>query len=196
MGVMELLNTFKGKHQRFPFGIWVCLSVIGMIGVFFYFTPWGMRYLLTGHFFPINRIDNLVNSQTVSGWQEDGLKLSDGRVIMPLGMKKLPKSSESLSIVLKNGVEVASDGKVYGLIKIHHWCGNDPVENDLRKIDIGQLLAFYHEGTSTIKPYQYADDGFVKSGGGSKYGWSISSLVEMRMMFDPKFADLFTPEKS
>jgi hypothetical protein len=168
---------------------------MGFFAAFYYATPWGMRYSLTGHFFPINRIDKLVDSHFVSGWSENGLRMSDGRLVMPLGMKALPKTSESLSIVLNNGVEVASDGKVYGLVKIHHWCGNDPVEYDLRKIDIGQLLAFYHEGTSTIKPYQYPDEGFVKSGGGSKYGWSISSLVDMRMMFDPKFADLFSPEK-
>ena len=32
-----------------------------------------------------------------------------------------------------SGVELAPDGRVYGLVRIHHWCGNDPVQTHIAR---------------------------------------------------------------
>ena len=32
-----------------------------------------------------------------------------------------------LALGTKHGVEVGADGRVFGLVRVWHWCGNDPV---------------------------------------------------------------------
>ena len=147
--------------------------------------------LLWGRPFPISHVDQLQSPAKVESWNPRGLQLADGRQVMPFGMVELPNQSKTIEIATKEGVEVAADGRVYGLVKIWHWCGNDAVRYDMSRIDIAQLLAFHREGKSSLKPYKYADASFVRTGGGSNRGWSISSRVSMRMAFDPKLKEIF-----
>lgn len=152
---------------------------------------YGSNFLLTGSPIPLWRIDHLADAHDIKGWDRNGLRLDDGRVVMPVGMKELPEKSETIKIATERGVEVSPDGHTYVLVQLWHWCGNDAVRYDLRKLDLAQLLAYHQEGVSTIKPHRYANRSFTKDGGGSSQGWSLSSYAGMKMMFDPKFADVF-----
>lgn len=147
--------------------------------------------LLFGRVFPVSHVDKLDHPVSVTGWDGDGLVLSDGRHVLPKGMEKLPKDSATLQIATSRGVEVAMDGRIFGLLELWHWCGNDPVKYDLQKIDLAQLLAYHQEGQSYLKPFSHADHSFVESGGGDEHGWSVSRYRRMKMMFDPKFAKIF-----
>ncbi|HWD37969.1 MAG TPA: hypothetical protein VG944_03920 [Fimbriimonas sp.] len=148
----------------------------------------GMNFLLTGSLWPLSHVDRLTNPVQVSGWTEGGLRLADGRIVMPLGMIRLPETSAVLQTLTEHGVQVDSDGRTYGLVRIWHSCGNDPVRYDLSKIDLAQLLAFEREGKSTLKPDLHARASFEKMGGSSSHGWSISDFILMKLVYRGAFA--------
>jgi hypothetical protein len=175
---------------RFLLGL---AQAIGIVAVVLIVAEVTCNMMLWGQPFPSRRVDKLDHPAKVVGWNPKGLALEDGRRVLPAGMADLPIDSHTLRVATQHGVEVAPDGRVFGLIKIWHWCGNDPVRYDLSRVDIGQLLAYHHEGRSTIKPYEYSDASFQKAGGGSDRGWSSSHRSRMRMMFDPRYAALFGP---
>jgi hypothetical protein len=43
---------------------------------------------------------------------------------------------------LEHGIEVSSEGRAIGLIRIHHWCGNDPIGQHVARVDLSDLLAY------------------------------------------------------
>lgn len=102
----------------------------------------------------------------------------------------LPIKSKALSATTKQGVEVASDGHVYGLVQIWHWCGNDALRYDIRRVDLGLLLGYLGEGKSDVVPAgRYAP--YLAGGAFTEHGWSISDLVRFR-----KFAKDNYPRES
>ena len=84
-------------------------------------------YMLTGRFSPIEKIESLRNPVAVTKWSAEGLSLADGRTVHLLGLRSLPSQSAALAEVTKRGVELGTNGRVWGLVRVHHWCGNDPV---------------------------------------------------------------------
>jgi hypothetical protein len=131
---------------------------------------------------PIYKFEPLNNPQRVTGWTPKGLQLTDGRVVLPKGMRALPKKSEVLTELIRRGVEVDREGCVYGQVDLWHWCGNDPVWGDVRRVNIANVLAFLGEGTSFLKfarkPYGNSTRQFS-----SMRRWSISDydLMEMQL---------------
>jgi hypothetical protein len=90
--------------------------------------------------------------------------------------RKLPVSSTALTEATKHGVEIGTDGKVYGLMLIHHWCGNDPVRHHLARVDIASVLKFLQEGewTGPIDEKSASFQCERKGGSFTKWGWNIS----------------------
>jgi hypothetical protein len=119
-------------------------------GVFYFVSPWGQHHQLTGSWVPIDIIERLDDPIAVSGWEEDGLRLVDGRTVQLPGFTALPKTSSLLASTTKNGVEIDEQGRVFGIVEVWHWCGNDPVRDDFRRVDLAMLLAFAGEGTFDI----------------------------------------------
>lgn len=175
---------------RFLLGL---AQAIGIVAVVLVGAEMTCNMMMWGQPFPSRHVDKLNRPGKVIGWNQDGLALEGGRTVMPAGMTALPAKSYTLKVATRHGVEVASDGRVFGLIKIWHWCGNDPVRYDLSRVDIGQLLAYHREGKSKLKPYEYSDVSFLEAGGGTERGWSTSHRSRMRMMFDPRYAAIFGP---
>jgi hypothetical protein len=112
----------------------VMLTVAGLPRVCF--------YLLTGHLWPIKIVEELRSPATVTGWTREGLLLEDGRLVPLLGVTELPDKSEALTQATARGVELTPEGRVVGLVKVHHWCGNDPVRLHLARVDLAHLLIF------------------------------------------------------
>jgi hypothetical protein len=113
-------------------------------------------------------IDDLESPNEVEGWTRSGLMLSGGRLVSLEGVSSLPDESQLLAEMIKRGVEVEQEtGRVFALIPIWHWCGNDPVGRHIARVDVAQVLRFV---------FQEADSG--KAGGDcaqvSKYGWDVS----------------------
>jgi len=94
----------------------------------------------------------LIKPVKVEGWSEKGLLLTDGRVVLPAGMTSLPRESEVLRLATQRGVDVLASGQVYGQLKVHHGCGNDPIRQDTRRVDLTDLLAYYGEGEFVTAP--------------------------------------------
>src|SRR4051812_5572193 len=65
-------------------------------------------------------IETLESPVGVTGWSRAGLTLADGRTQPLPGIISLPDRSMALSAATKAGVEIARDGRVYGLVPIWH----------------------------------------------------------------------------
>ncbi|MBN1512145.1 MAG: hypothetical protein JXB13_09035 [Phycisphaerae bacterium] len=138
------------------------------------------HFLRTGHFFPIEIIESLNNPVQVETWTADGLVSVGGRTIPLPGVTRLPETSDALVEVKKRGIEVAEDGRVYGLVRIHHWCGNDPVREHLARIDIADLLRFLGEGEYAVpsEAEKYRDPS--RLGSFSRWGWDVGEYYLYR----------------
>lgn len=178
--------------RRFAYRTLLVLTVIAGAYAVFYF---GLNYLLWGRLTPLSHVEKLENPVEVVSWEPQGLRLADGRTVLPAGMIELPEQSDTLRVATKEGVEIAPDGRVFGLVKMWHWCGNDPVRHDISRVDVAQLLAFHQEGKSSLQPHRYAEVNFVKAGGGGPRGWNTSYQTRMRMSFDPRYKEIFAEAK-
>jgi hypothetical protein len=137
--------------------------------------PYLEHYSFTGSLIPIDKIERLKSPTLVNGWDEDGLRLVDGRQFQLPDFKRLPARSVALEEAIKRGVEIETDGRVYGLLRIRHWCGNDPVREHIAKVDLSLLLAFCREG---IRSEPLADDElgeYARIGRFSECGWDVGS---------------------
>jgi hypothetical protein len=145
----------------------------------------GPTLLLTGSL-PQYRIERLRAPVQVDGWTAEGLKLADGRVVQLPGFTKLPVKSEALTAATKHGIEINPNGRVYALVRLWHWCGNDPVRYDLRRLDLAMLVAFVGEGESGITvPARYARKEY--RGKFSEHGWSITNFVAMKSFLRERY---------
>ncbi len=89
---------------------------------------------------PKTIVDALNSSLTIKSVGEEGLVTADGRML-PLPDVPKPRFPASVARdILDHGVEVTPDGSVYGLVRVVHWCGNDPVRFHLARIDLTSLL--------------------------------------------------------
>lgn len=174
---MKRLDTDGHKVSGQVLTAWASVALLIFSG--------GCNVLYTGWPVPIYQFDVLFQPVQVKGWEPTGLKLSDGRTVMPKGMVSLPPESAALRAATQRGVEVAQDGRIYGLMRFWHTCGNDPVVLDLRRVDIAQLLAFQQEGRSTLKPGWYADGPFREG----QNGWPF--YTKFLAAFDPRRAEYF-----
>jgi hypothetical protein len=128
----------------------------------------------TGSWFPIRKVDKLCSPVAITGWVEEGLRLADGRIVQLPGFRKLPLKSGALAEVASRGVEIGSDGKAYGLIKVHHGCNRDPVREHIARVDIADLLMYLGEGELTTplsgNALEYAAS---EPGAFSRWGFSL-----------------------
>ena len=135
-------------------------------------------YMLTGRLFPVHKIESLQTPSAIKSWTKDGLLLVDGRTIQLPGLYSLPSESPVLTEIAKRGVEIAADGHVYGLMRIHHWCGNDPVREHIAKVDISDAMMFLRIG-QTAAPIPEPDFTVREKGGRfSEWGWNISEFMQ------------------
>jgi hypothetical protein len=136
------------------------------------------HYWRTGRFSPIEKIEALQSPTAVKGWTEAGLLLDGGRTIQLPGFRSLPAQSDALTEVVQRGVEIATNGRIFGLVKVHHWCGNDPVREHIAKVDISHMLLFLRVGES-LDPITGTDFAVRTPGGRfSKYGWDLSEYMQ------------------
>lgn len=158
------------------FLLFSCLTLLTIAA--FAFWPQIVFYQFTGRFYPIRRIESLQGSVGVAGWNDSELMLADGRKVKLPGFRKLPLKSEGLFAATKQGVEIAPDGRIFGLVRIHHWCGNDPVQEHVARVDISDLLLFLGEGEPIFKlPPQ--EEGLQPPGGTfSRFGWTVDEFLQ------------------
>ena len=136
-------------------------------------------FMLTGRlFYPIRKVETLHAPISVKGWTADGLLLADGRTLSLPRLRVLPSQSVALSEVTKRGVEVGGDERVYGLVRVHHWCGNDPVREHIARVDISDMMTFLCVG-ETVGPVPEAEFRVREPGGTfSEWGWRVGEFYQ------------------
>ena len=160
---------FLAKH-------WKRITVAGTI--VFLLVNWdSLLALATFHYWPQSHIERLQGAVEVDGWSASGLKLRDGRTVQLPGFRELPKESVALARATSRGVEITPEGRVIGLVKVWHWCGNDSMWNDVRRIDIAHLLEFMREGKFERTIVSGEPEPMKPGGIFSPYGWNISETV-------------------
>jgi len=126
----------------------------------------------------VDLIASLASPRKVRGWTASGLVLDDGEVESLPDIELLPERSTFLERILERGVEVdPDDGRVYGLIPIHHWCGNDPVGRHIARVDVARVLEFTGEGGgsgNSIPETGRSDCGSASEWAWTELGWDVS----------------------
>ncbi len=97
-------------------------------------------FLFTGSFFPKRIVEELNNPCQVKEITEKGFVMADGRLVRVPYVCRVPVNSVILCDAVKTGVEVCPDGSIFGLLRIHHWCGNDPVRYHIGRINLTNLI--------------------------------------------------------
>lgn len=137
-------------------------------------------WMLTGNFSLIRKIETLQHPVAVTKWDAAGLCLADGRTVGVPGVSALPEDSPALHEALKRGVEVRQDGRIFALVRIHHWCGNDPVTEHVARIDLSDMMMFLRVGRPTT-PVPEAECLVNEPGGSfSDFGWNISEFLQFQ----------------
>lgn len=157
------------------------LLILATMGVLVFGTVLASRisyYRLTGHFSPIQKIETLQNPVAVTHYGSDGLHLADGQTVQLPGLRSLPSNSPALAEATKHGVEVQANGRVWGLVKIHHWCGNDPVREHIARIDLSEMMTFLRVGhpVASVPQAEFLID--EPGGRFTEWGWRIEEFQE------------------
>lgn len=155
MGLPRSLR-FKTAHA---------MAAIAVVGLFL-----GYQRVLT------YRVERLRSPIAIEGWSASGLRLSGGGLLQLPGFSVLPVASAALSETTKRGVEIGCDGRVYGLLRVHHLCGNDTRLEHVARVDIALLLIFLEEGTSSepIPPPTWSHPN--AAGAFSSAGWRVEEF--------------------
>ena len=128
-----------------------------------------------------DRIESINSPVSVHGWDEAGLLLADGRHIQLPEFVRLPIQSAALSEATKRGVEFGADGRIYGLVRVHHWCGNDPVREHIAKVDLSHMLTFIRERERTTPPSDPDVLARESDGWFSEWGWDVGKFYQYQM---------------
>ena len=99
-----------------------------------------LHFLLTGWPFPKRIVDRLNNPRQVSEITAAGLVTSDGALVKLRHVSELPTNSVVVRAAVERGIEVDDRGRTFGLLRIWHWCGNDPVRYHLARVDLSDLV--------------------------------------------------------
>ena len=129
---------------------------------------------------PIHKIETLQNPVAVRNWNSDGLHLADGRTVQLPGLRSLPSDSPALAEATKRGVEVNADGRVWGLVRVHHWCGNDPVREHIARVDLADMMLFLRVGEPIADVPEAKFLVRVAGGRFSKWGWRIGEFLKFQ----------------
>lgn len=86
---------------------------------------WAAVTVLTGNPFPSWNLESLNSPVAVKSVEVDGLLLEDGRTIMLPFIKRIPADDPLMLAAVEHGVEIAGDGKVFGLLSVKRSCGYD-----------------------------------------------------------------------
>lgn len=81
-------------------------------------------------------VDRLQDPWQVTAVDPDSLVLSNGSRIEVPGVGQVFTQRG----LLKGGVEIAENGNPYVLIEVFHECGNDPIEYQLERVPLRELV--------------------------------------------------------
>lgn len=164
--------------QRKTVILLVTLAVLGLGSILVW--PRINFFMLTGHFTPIQKIDTLLNPVTVAKWSSEGLHLADGRTVQLPGVRSLSSDSAALAEATKRGVALDADGRVWGLVRVHHWCGNDPVKMHIARVDLASMMTFLRIGEPVASTTEAEFFNVTPGGTFTEWGWHIGEFEQFQ----------------
>ncbi len=133
----EFSDIGKGKSKPRTGWSWVrWFLVYPLLGLA------GCHMLMTGSPVPLWSTESLDHPVAVAEVTDKTLVLADGRGVALPFIKRLPRNDPVFLKALEHGVEVGQDGEVFGLIRDHRSCGNDPFVWRDRRINVSDLAGF------------------------------------------------------
>jgi hypothetical protein len=120
-----------GAMNRWKWLRWLLLYPLLIVG--------GCHTLMTGSPIPLWYIEILDAPVSVSAASDDRLILQDGRTITLPFIKTIPHRNPLFKAAVANGIEVTSDGEVFGLMWSDRFCGNDPVVWRRMRVNLSNL---------------------------------------------------------
>jgi hypothetical protein len=127
-------------------------------------------------------VETLDQPIRVDSWDKDGLQLSDGRHVSLPGLLQLPNTSEAITQAIQRGVEIDGQSNIYGLVRIHHWCGNDSCRNHIARVNLAHMLMFLQQGVLArpLPQSLTADIPAAGSNSFSEWGWNVSDYFSFQ----------------
>lgn len=168
---MDLHEAPKPSRHRF---LALAVIVLSLLVIFWVVTP-GLFPSGTAE----DIIEQLASPVQVVGWNAEGIVLEDKRTIRLPDCRRMPVESQALPHLTKQGVEITSEGRVIGLVRIWNWCGTCARGEHIVRVDIADALYFFSEGEWDAPASRYAREMIETSARieqpFSKWGWNISS---------------------
>ena len=163
--------------RLFKITVSVSLIAVVSVGLLSLMVPYSR---ISREYWPEGHSDALNNPVTVVSHDATGLTLAGGRRVTVSGYKSLTGAESLIEATKERGVEITPDGKIFGLLKIWHWCGNDSVRYHYARVNLSELIRYFDKGepvekttapASTIpsRKFEYTDE-----------GWSISEWMHFR----------------
>ena len=135
-------------------------------------------FFLWGVPFPLFHIEKMSRPLPVHSTSGNVIQFSSGTVVCLDKLSYIPTNA-LIQDVLKRGLSY-EDGKTLGLVTLHHWCGNDPVRYDVRRVDFELLCAYVD--VRCLKGSEITNDGFSPSCKTSmhytKHGWRYEEYLK------------------
>jgi hypothetical protein len=131
-------------------------------------------------------VEALQQPVAFTGWTADGVTLADGREVKLPGVRNISPNSRALAEAMKQGGVEFSGGRAYALMKVWHWCGNDPVRLHVARVDLPRVLVFLGEAepsAPTTVSFERLLEGPAAARRGSDFsaaGWNVSDFFEFR----------------
>ena len=146
-----------------------------------------LHYVATGRLISMVSISFLANRVHVEGVRGNALVLQNGDVCVLPHVAYVPTNCVVMA-ALKKGVAIDESGEILALLKIDHWCGNDPVVYHIEKVNLSALALATDFGCASndLKQRDWYVDmcreipckqalSHLRSN-----GWSISNLPHVR----------------
>lgn len=87
-----------------------------------------------------------------------------------------------MSAATVDGIEVRGDGRVYGLVRVHHWCGNDPVVEHYARVDLAHLVLYFEERRRALAEEPASAESHTRdeSSEFSEFGWQVGDFMSFK----------------
>ena len=146
-----------------------------------------LHYVATGRLISMVSISFLANRVHVEGVRGNALVLQNGDVCVLPHVAYVPTNCVVMA-ALKKGVAIDESGEILALLKIDHWCGNDPVVYHIEKVNLSALALATDFGCASndLKQRDWYVDMCQEIAGKHaashlrSQGWSVSNLPHLR----------------
>jgi len=124
-------------------------------------------------------VETLDDPTAVDRVDDGGLVLRDGRRV-EWGFD-VPNAGRLRAVhaAIEHGIELTPEGRAIGLIRIHHWCGNDRIRVHLARVDVRKLLEFLPH-VWPASPHNPGDRSWSDPHFG-RYGWNVSKWRQFEL---------------